>query len=384
MAIRNTPRSPGRSLLSVALVGSATFVIVAVGAFYRDFGAEILQKESGAGGYTLVADADTPLQFDLNSEDGSYELGFSEAWSDSLRTTTIMPLRLRPGDDASCLNLYRVNRPRILGIPAGQIARGGFAFSQVAEPTENPWQLLHRNPEPNLIPAFGDLNSVLYILHLSLGKDLLMTDEFGQEIRLRFVGLLEKSIFQSELLISEENLLHHFPSVSGYAYFLIACPPPRSASIEAILENTLADYGMDTVTALEKLTSFQNVENTYLSTFQTLGGFGLLLGTFGLGIILVRNVLERRGEFATMRAFGYRQSFLARMVLLENVFLLLLGIATGTVSASLAVLPHAAHIPWLSLLGTLFGIFVTGMLASVAAVRGVLKTPLLPALKRER
>ena len=38
------------------------------------------------------------------------------------------------------------------------------------------------------------------------------------------------------------------------------------------------------------------MENTYLSTFQTLGGLGLVLGTFGLAAVLLRNVLERRRE----------------------------------------------------------------------------------------
>jgi len=37
------------------------------------------------------------------------------------------------------------------------------------------------------------------------------------------------------------------------------------------------------VSTPEKLAAFHRVENTYLSTFQALGGLGLLLGTLGLG-----------------------------------------------------------------------------------------------------
>ena len=57
--------------------------------------------------------------------------------------------------------------------------------------------------------------------------------------------------------------------------------------------------------AVERLAAFHRVENTYLSTFQALGGLGLLLGTVGLSAIMFRNVLERRRELALLRAVGY-------------------------------------------------------------------------------
>jgi hypothetical protein len=403
MAMRNAPRNPGRSMLSAALVGCACFVIIAVEAFRHQPGAaEVRRMDSGAGGYSLVAEADVPLLYDLNSPDGRFELGFSDEDSDSLNDVLIMPFRLRPGDDASCLNLYQPEQPRILGVPPTQIARGGFQFQEVIDPTpENPWTLLTEvleNPsplrrgagvrsEPTVIPAFGDYNSVRWILHLGLGKDLIMQDEFGKELKLRFVGLLKSSIFQSEILISEENFLRHFPSYSGYAYFLAQTSPDKMQPVSEILERTLDDYGLDVTTTVEKLNNYLAVENTYLSTFQTLGGLGLLLGTIGLGIILIRNVIERRGELATLRAFGFRRATLAVMVLAENGFLLILGLIIGGASALFAVAPHLLSspesVPYLSLSLILILVFVVGMLASSAAVSAALRIPLLPALKAE-
>ena len=139
-------------------------------------------------------------------------------------------------------------------------------------------------------------------------------------------------------------------------------------------------------TSAEKLNAFKAVEYTYMSTFQLLGGLGLLLGTVGLGIVLVRNLLERRGELATMRAFGFRRSTLAWLVVAENAFLLLIGVGIGTLSALSAVAPRLAtiHVDWLSLFGTLAVVVLVGMLSSVFAVIGALRVPLLPALKAER
>ena len=226
-----------------------------------------------------------------------------------------------------------------------------------------------------------------WILHLGLGDDLALTDERGQPVSLRIVGTLSESIFQSELLISEENFLRLFPGRSGFSYFLIDTPAQGTAEVAGLLEEGLAPFGFDAVSTATRLAGYLVVQNTYLSTFQMLGGLGLLLGTFGLGIVLVRNVIERRGELATLRAFGFRRAFLARMVMAENAFLLVVGLVIGTLAALLAISPRylvgAVAVPWASLVPTLGGVLVVGMLASVAAVAGALRVPLLPALKRD-
>ncbi|HET9232927.1 MAG TPA: ABC transporter permease, partial [Candidatus Eisenbacteria bacterium] len=144
-------------------------------------------------------------------------------------------------------------------------------------------------------------------------------------------------------------------------------------------------YGFDVSTTAERLASYHAVEDTYLSTFQALGGFGLLLGTLGLGVALLRSLIERRGELATLRAFGFRRGRIAGMVVAENGFLLLLGVAVGTVSGLLAVAPHlSGHLPWVPLLGTIMAVLVVGLLSCAAAVRSALSAPLLPVLKEER
>ena len=389
LGVRNCGRRPGRSILCAALVGCACFVIVAVGAnrhVNSDHGAS-LERTSGTGGFTLVAEADIPLHHDLNSEAGRFELGFSDRDEAVVAQSRIIPLRLLPGEDASCLNLYQPQNPRILGIPEKLISRGGFQFQSRVNGEESPWQLLHEEREEGVIPAIGDYNSVMWILHLGLGEDLVMPDELGEPLKLRLVGLLQGSIFQSELLISEDNFTKYFPSQSGYRYFLIQTPPDESEEVTQALENVLRDHGFDVTSTAEKLANFRTVENTYLSTFQTLGGFGLLLGTLGLGLILLRNAIERRGELATLRAFGFRRLTLSVMLLIENAFLLLTGMAIGTISALIAVGPHilapGSHVPWTSLAVTLGVVFLIAMIASAAAVFFVLRAPLLPALKTE-
>lgn len=387
MAARNNARKPSRSMLGIALVAGACFVIVSVGAFRTDFREIDIRKASGTGGYALVAQSDIPLFHDLNTDAGRFALGISGAADTLLNAAGIMPFRLRPGEDASCLNLYQPRQPRILGVPKAQIGRGGFRFQASLEDSDNPWQLLEKEIGPGIIPAIGDANSVQWILHAALGQDIAIPADNGQTVKLRLVALLSKSIFQSELLIAEESFRKYFPSRAGYRYFLIDAPPEKSAAIAGMLENNLGDYGLDVTSTTEKLAGYQAVENTYLSVFQTLGGLGLLLGTLGLGIVLFRNVLERRGELATLRAFGFRRQLLRNLLLAENGLLILWGMLIGTVSALIAVFPQLfnrmTEVPWLSLGLTLLAVFLAGIAASALAAAAALRIPLLPALKAE-
>jgi ABC-type antimicrobial peptide transport system permease subunit len=227
----------------------------------------------------------------------------------------------------------------------------------------------------------------MWILQKSIGDDVEFRSENGQVIKLRLVGLLSTSIFQGELLISEANFLEHFPGRSGYGFHLIDAPADQAVDLSGLLERRLGEWGYDVTSTARRLADYRAVENTYLSTFQTLGGLGLILGTIGLGVVLLRNALERKRELAVMQSFGFRRQSLSLMLLAENGFLLVLGILIGTLSALLAVSPHllapGGAVPWSSLALTLALVFLTGLTTTAIATHLVLKSPLLPALKED-
>ena len=375
LGARNASRYPTRSVLSVALVAGATFLIVTVAVNRHDVTTQEPDFNSGDGGFRFVAESDLPVysgQWDVEAE-GSNE-------------PKVYPLRAKPGEDASCLNLYRPSRPTLLGATTELIERGGFAFgSTLAESPEegaNPWLILNRDLPGDAIPVFGDANSVQWILHLGLGQELDWTDGRGRARKLVIAGLMPRSLFQSQLVMSEKHFLELFPDRGGYNFFLIESAQPGAGTQ---LEEQLADQGFDATRTADRLAGYLVVENTYLNTFQTLGGLGLLLGTFGLAVVMIRSVLERRGELALLQAVGFNRSSISGLVLAENGFLLLFGIAIGTVTALLAVLPHLlsgmAQPPWATLSVTLLLILGVGLVAGAAAVTASLRSPLTPALR---
>src|SRR5262245_13670402 len=388
MGFRNATTRPGRSVLCIALVASAAFIIVSVDAFRRDGRAAAFDRKSGNGGYPLMAESLLPIIHDPNDQQGREELNLTE---DKLAGVKITRFRLRPGDDASCLNLYHPRNPRILGAPDGFIGESRFAFQSSLAKTDrenaNPWVLLNANLGEGVVPVAADANSLTYVLHLKLGDELTVAASNGAPVRLRVVAALADSLFQGELLMSETNFTKLFPDQEGYRFFLIDCAPEKSSEIAAALEDKLSDFGFDAIGTEEKLAGFHQVENTYLSTFQTLGGLGLLLGTLGLATVLLRNVLERRRELALMRAVGYQASHLSLMVIAENALLLGCGLLTGVLCALLAIIPalisRGGRLSAVSLGLLLLAVLLTGLAASLVAVRAAVRAPLLPALRTE-
>lgn len=382
LGFRNTTYRPARTVLCVALIASAAFIIVAVDAFRRS-GAVAHDKNSGSGGFPFVAESLVPIVHDVNTVEGREALNLNNTNEETaLKDVRLVSLRMRPGDDASCLNLYQPRNPKIVAPPESLIRENRFSFQNSIDPNQNnPWLLLDHEFPDGAIPVIGDANSLTYVLHLKVGEDFVMED--GK--RLRVVAALKDSIFQSELLMSDKNFIRLFPAEQGYRYFLIDAPQGTAAA--TVLEDRLSDFGFDAQSTEERLASFHRVENTYLSTFQLLGGLGLALGTLGMAAVLLRNVLERRRELALMRAVGYNSSHFAVMVITENVLMLCLGLAVGFVCALLAIAPvlyeRGGKAPNISLGLLLLAILISGATASLAATIAALRSPLLPALRSE-
>jgi predicted lysophospholipase L1 biosynthesis ABC-type transport system permease subunit len=390
LGFRNAVHRPSRSVMCIALIAMSAFIVVTVEAFRKGDQDLSRDRKSGTGGFPLMAESLLPLVHDPNSATGREALNIAnDVTGSAFSSGSFTRFRLRPGDDASCLNLYQPRNPRMLGATAEFIQSNRFTFQKSlatsADETGNPWLLLNRRLEDDVVPVIADANSMTYVLHLKVGDEFVLNRNEGP-VRLRLVGALSDSIFQSELLMSEENFVKLFPAEPGYRYFLIDAESELS-TITVALEDRLADYGFDVSNTGERLANFHRVENTYLSTFQMLGGLGLALGTLGMAAVLLRNVLERRKELALLRALGYNSSHFSMMVIAENAFLLVVGLGTGTVCALLAIAPvlwdRGGRLPNISLGVLLVAVLICGLAASLVATWVALRSPLLPALRAE-
>lgn len=331
LTVQHIARRPGRSVAAAGLLASGVFLVLSVASMRENLAAHAGERWSGTGGFALFAQSTLPLQE-------------PPALPEEEREVKIVPLRVRDGGDASCLNLNRAATPRLEGVDANVMAALG-AFDRVRG-KGSIWELLERTLPDGAIPALvGDTDTAMWGLQVKTdpetGDVLVYQDELGRDVRVKLVGSLPMrlSVFQGTLLISERNFTRLYPSENGFRCFLIDAPAAPRAKIAAYLRKEYARAGMDAVPSVERLQMFYAVESTYLGMFLVLGGLGVMLGAIGMGIVMLRNVLERRGELAMLGAIGYSPGLILRMLFTEHSVLLLAGAGIGALAALISMLP---------------------------------------------
>jgi ABC-type antimicrobial peptide transport system permease subunit len=343
LALKNAGRNQRRSLSVILIMATGVFSIILTGAYRKNFTGSGMERNSGTGGYLVWAETTLPLPADLNNADVRLTYFGNDSLLNSL---SFEQFRSLDGDDASCLNLNQVSRPRILGVkPEVFRKRGAFSFVSMLPDVnpEDPWASLTFQPGNTVIPVFADQSVIQYGLQKSPGDTLFYLNEAGRRIALVLTAGLDNSVFQGNILINEEALNYNFPSMGGSRVMMVDASSEIKGQLSSLLQQSLQDYGLSLTGTAQRLAEFHSVENTYLSVFMILGGLGLLLGTLGLAIVLYRNSLERQHELALLAALGFREKHIVRLIFYENLFLFLAGLGAGVMAAVISILPS-----WLS------------------------------------
>lgn len=373
---KNIGRNKNRSMAVVWLLALGTFTIIVTGANRKTFVNTQNQRASGTGGFALWVETTVPLLHDLNTPSGRLTYGLDGG--DVSENASFVQFYSLPGDDASCLNLNQVQLPQILGVnPIIFDSLGAFSFSNLLVESPSPWLQLTENRGHGVIPAIADQTVIQWGLMKSIGDTLNYLNERGDTIRLLLVGGLNPSVFQGNILISDSSFLANFPSSGGTRVMMVDLPFSGEEQMTQQLKSRWIDYGVSISSASERLAAFYSVTNTYLNIFMILGGLGVILGTMGMGIVLMRNMLDRKHELAVLKALGFTHKQLLRLVVLENFWLLLTGMVIGIFSALIGILPSllspAFQIPGYFLMVLVVSVFFSGsvwiLLASHWAVK---------------
>ncbi len=387
LAQRGASRSPARSLAVEAILAAAVFLTVAVGANRHGSQFQAEARNSGTGGFAFYGETAVPVFEDLNQAEVRARWGLDDP---ELARVRFVPFSLLPGDEASCLNLNQPQRPRLLGVdPTTLDSRHAFRFAKLmpgVDP-EHPWLALDQELPDHCIPAIADDTVMTWALHRGIGERFTVLAEDGHPLRLRFVASLANSVLQGSLVIGRRDFQTAYPSVSGSRVLLVDNPTSDQQAVGDRLRAVFRNQGLELTPCAERLAQFAMVENTYLAIFLALGGLALLLGGVGLGLVLVRNLLDRRAEFALFRAVGFQSSAIVRMLFVEHAWLFLRGLMIGTLAGLAAVMPALATPGSDPALGQLVAVLVAvvanGLLWIWVASRRVLRTPLVPALRDE-
>src|SRR5262249_28550520 len=124
--------------------------------------------------------------------------------SPEMKLTRVVAFRVHEGDEASCLNLNRAQKPRLLGVDAKLLDdRKAFTFAKAMNKAtdEKGWLMLQAGQdETNAVdsadenPANADEDWIVWGMDKKVGVSVDYTDERGQAFKLGLVGAFANSI----------------------------------------------------------------------------------------------------------------------------------------------------------------------------------------------
>lgn len=373
-------RYPLQGILPLLLISTGIFAFMITVVNRKDFSSLSTDSTSGTGGFDYWIESPVPLTEDIG-----------ELFEGDKETCNIefIQMKKQPGNDASCLNLNHITTPPLLGVtPSGFIEKDAFSFTRHLnrEGVSNPWEYLLLVPGNNSVYAIADQTVLDWGLKISIGDTLIIRAENGQPLNVIIAAGLKSSVFQGHLLIGSEQFRKYYPSITGQSVFLAESGNPADEGCMTILSERLVMYGAETTSTVDRLTSFYQITNTYLSVFGVFGGFGMIIGIAGLGFVLLRNYTNRKREFAFMLATGFSFRTIKKLILSEQVKIMGYGIATGIFSAIVATMPSlnsGNEIPWLYIIAMVLLIFISGIIALTLSVRSIEQSTLINSLRKE-
>ena len=187
----------------------------------------------------------------------------------------------------------------------------------------------------NTYPAIIDATSLLWSLGKELGDTLQYRTHDGRELNIVPVATFVSTVFHGNILIDKSLFAQAWPENNGCNIFLVKSED--EARMKNYLAQTLYEYGIRVTPTAQRLKEFNEVTDTYLSIFMTLGGIGLLLGIFSLVIVVRKNLTRSRADIHLYLLLGYTPQSVEKILYRENIFVPWVAIITGIVGAIVGV-----------------------------------------------
>ncbi|MBQ3197648.1 MAG: FtsX-like permease family protein [Alistipes sp.] len=339
---------------TLAVLAFGVFIVFVVGLNRRSFDNRV-EFNTATGGYTLWCESSVELQHDPSTSEGRSKLGIDAEWSDEFK---VLPCFRYRADDASCLNLNKVSEPTVLGVDFERMTDDRFALGKNIYNTSNPKEIFESLAKPlgnGVYPALVDATVLQWSIVKELGDTLYYKQHDGRELAIVLSATLSGGLFQGSILIDKDLFKQAWPENNGCDLFLVGTGFDEQQLISAkqTLSQSLYEYGMLASRTSERLAMYNEVTDTYLSIFMTLGSIGLLLGIFSLVIVVRKSLTRDRANIQNMLLMGFNKTSLQRILYRENVVAPVYAISTGFIGAIIGIGEQYANVNiiiWLSAL----------------------------------
>ena len=203
------------------------------------------------------------------------------------------------------------------------------------------------------------------------------------EKRLQFtiIGVLDSAVDANGIITSKTSVdaAFSFPIPLNTYRFRVA----EGVDVKAVskdLEAAFLENGMETQVLEEELADIVTFINNFYNLLTGYMGLGLVVGIAALGVISIRNVVERRQQIGVLRAIGYRQGMIQLSFLLESSFIALLGVALGVALGTIISFNLVNHlgdeleglrftVPWVQIVIIVAATYIFSILTTILPAR---------------
>ncbi len=202
------------------------------------------------------------------------------------------------------------------------------------------WSALESDPhlaiaDGSVVPggiAGGFGGGGFFTFRAQVGNTLYFRNATGAVDYVKLIGIMYQQ-FVPGLFVGWNAVQRGFgvdyPSIF---YLKVANKPGVTATaVSHDLERTFVQYQMLALDINSFVSQITDVITGVFNLLEAYLALGLIVGIAGLGIITMRNVVERRTETGALRALGFRKSMVLKSFLLELIFIAATGIAIGDI-----------------------------------------------------
>ena len=313
------------AILSFITLALGVFIVFAVGLNRQDF-TDGSKRTALTGGFGWWCETSVPVYYDLSTPQGRSHLSLGTL---SPQAEILQFLRAT-GDDASCLNLNKVETPAVLAADM-EVFLKDFPSGDITA------QYMRSAPV-----ALVDETVLLWGMAKQVGDTLHYTDSRGNPADIVICGTLPNTVFQGNIVMDRTVFGKFWPQNTGSEVFLLKSPVQNDAAIAAAALN---EYGIRVTPTLERLKEFNSVTDAYLTIFLMLGFAGLLLGLVSFFVIMRKNLAARNEEIDQWACLGIPRETVHELLDKEYGPVPLLAAGLGVSGALLSVMISFGNIP---------------------------------------
>ncbi|MFQ5918824.1 MAG: FtsX-like permease family protein [Thermoplasmata archaeon] len=347
---------------------------------------DVLARQE-SGGYDLVGFSSpfAPIA-DLDQRLGDSGLAPAVAVHDDLLRSQVE--LTPPGGQAESYPL--------IGVSQGFANRNEFTFFRMADRYETAadvWQALRTDASLAVVDRgvqpqdFGPTAD----LRLDVGDRVTLANALGEEVAVTIIGIMDAG-FVSGVFLQEAEVERLTNALGPTLFYVQAAAGESPTDLAKAMQSELVDHAFVGIVIRDLVEESLEVTLNVMQLIQAFLALGLAVGISGLGVLAVRNVIERRATIGTLRALGFRKNMILKAFLLELSFVAVLGIVLGLVLGialtynlylTLSFFGEAEFvIPWPNLILILGLAFLASLLATLSPSRRASKLPPAEALRQ--